>query len=93
MKRRMRVITLTVILALVLSTAGAFACTGMYVGKDVSAEGTTVIAAFPDFDVSTVRWCRTQPARILIIQMADIIHKTGFSSFFDGIDGIPDPVP
>lgn len=48
MKRRMRVITLTVILALVLSTAGAFACTGMYVGKDVSAEGTTVIARSED---------------------------------------------
>lgn len=48
MKRRMRVIALTVILTLILSTAGAFACTAMYVGKDVSAEGTTVIARSED---------------------------------------------
>lgn len=46
--RKIRLIAITTVLALVFSTASAFACTGMYIGKDVSAEGTTVIARSED---------------------------------------------
>lgn len=46
--RRLKFIALVLILCMAFSTAGAFACTGMYVGKDVSAEGTTLIARSED---------------------------------------------
>lgn len=46
--KRLRLIAIVTVLALIFSTASAFACTGMYVGKDVSAEGTTVIARSED---------------------------------------------
>ena len=46
--RKLKLIVMTVILTMIVTTSGAFACTGMYVGKDVSAEGTTVIARSED---------------------------------------------
>lgn len=46
--KKLRLIVCTVILTLVATTAGAFACTGMYVGKDVSKDGTTIIARSED---------------------------------------------
>ena len=47
-KIRFRLIAFVVILAMILSTSGAFACTAVYVGKNVSAEGTTLIARSED---------------------------------------------
>ena len=46
--RRLKIVVATLILTMFVTTSGAFACTGMYVGKDVSAEGTTVIARSED---------------------------------------------
>ena len=46
--RKMKLVAIASILALLISTASAFACTGMYVGKDVSADGTTIIARSED---------------------------------------------
>ncbi len=46
--KKLRLIVCTVILTLVATTAGAFACTGVYVGKDVSQDGTTIIARSED---------------------------------------------
>lgn len=48
MKRRIRLIVCMTAFAMVMTTAGAFACTGMYVGRDVSKEGTTLIARSED---------------------------------------------
>ena len=42
--KKAKIIALTLALTMILTTSGAFACTGMYIGKDVSAEGTTVVA-------------------------------------------------
>ena len=41
-------ISIVLCLALLLSAAPVFACTGVYVGKEVSAEGTTLIARSED---------------------------------------------
>lgn len=48
MARRMKLIGCFIAFAMLVTTAGSFACTGMYVGKDVSKEGTTVIARSED---------------------------------------------
>ena len=40
--RRLKLVALVMTLAMVISTASAFACTGAYVGKDVSEDGTTI---------------------------------------------------
>ena len=46
--KKAKIIALTLALTMILTTSGAFACTGMYIGKDVSAEGTTVVARSED---------------------------------------------
>lgn len=46
--RKLRFVAIGLIIAMVLSTTGAFACTGLYVGKDVNKEGTTLIARSED---------------------------------------------
>ena len=46
--RKLRLIALTLIVCMIISTSGAFACTAMFVGKNVSAEGTTLIARSED---------------------------------------------
>ena len=46
--RRTKVIALVLSLAMVMSTAGAFACTGVYIGKDVSKDGTTIVGRSED---------------------------------------------
>lgn len=46
--RKLKLTAIVTMLALLFTTACSFACTGMYVGKDVSAEGTTVIARSED---------------------------------------------
>lgn len=46
--RKTRLAAVSLIAAMAFTTAGAFACTGVYVGKAVSAEGTTVIARSED---------------------------------------------
>ncbi len=46
--RRFRIVAIVLILALALSTASAFACTAVYVGKDVSADGSILIARSED---------------------------------------------
>lgn len=51
------------VLAVVLTvifTQNVFACTGVYVGKDISADGTYIIARSNDFQ-------RTYPSRMIII--------------------------
>ncbi len=47
-KIRFRFIALIVVLAMILSTSGAFACTAVHIGKNVSADGTTIIARSED---------------------------------------------
>ena len=47
-KIRLRLIAFIVTLAMVLSTSGAFACTAVHIGKNVSKEGTTIIARSED---------------------------------------------
>lgn len=47
-KTRLKLIVLTTAVAMIVTTAGAFACTGVYIGKNVSKEGTTVIARSED---------------------------------------------
>ena len=42
--RKTKLVALAMTAAMVFSTASAFACTGAYVGKDVSTDGTTIIA-------------------------------------------------
>ncbi len=46
--RKIKLTAVAVALVMLFSTATTFACTGMYVGKDVSAEGTTLIARSED---------------------------------------------
>lgn len=46
--RRLKLIVCVVALTMVATTAGAFACTGMYVGKDASTDGTTIVARSED---------------------------------------------
>ena len=46
--KRFRIIGMTLVIALILSTASVFACTGVYVGKDVSADGSILIARSED---------------------------------------------
>jgi len=46
--RKAKLIVCAVILTMVATTAGAFACTGVYVGKDASSDGTTIVARSED---------------------------------------------
>lgn len=46
--RKLRLTVIVLAIAMLATTAGAFACTGMYVGKDASTDGTTVIARSED---------------------------------------------
>ncbi len=46
--RKLRLIAITLIVCMIISTSGAVACTAMFVGKNVSAEGTTLIARSED---------------------------------------------
>lgn len=46
--RRFRIISISLIIVLILTTANAFACTAVYVGKDVSTDGSTLIARSED---------------------------------------------
>ena len=46
--RRIGIFIAAIALAMVFSTAGALACTNVYVGKDASKEGTTIIARSED---------------------------------------------
>jgi len=46
--RRFRILAVTLVIALTLSTASVFACTAVYVGKDVSADGSTILARSED---------------------------------------------
>ena len=62
-----------------------------YMGND--AERAAVVAAFADFHIGTVLRRRPQAARILVVEMADIVHEAGFAPFLDRIDGFPDAVP
>ena len=62
-----------------------------YMGDD--AERAAVVAAFADLDIGTVFRRRPQAARILVIEMTDVIHVAGFAAFLDRIDGFPDAVP
>lgn len=48
MSRKAKLIIVVTALAMVITTGGAFACTGVYIGKNVSKEGTTVIARSED---------------------------------------------
>lgn len=46
--RRFKIIAITLVFALILTTASSFACTGAYIGKDVSTDGSTLIARSED---------------------------------------------
>lgn len=46
--RKFKVMAITLAAAMILSTASAFACTAVYVGKDVSTDGSTIIARSED---------------------------------------------
>lgn len=46
--RKLKLIAVATAAVMILSSASAFACTGVYIGKDVSTEGTTVIARSED---------------------------------------------
>lgn len=46
--RKMKFVALALIVAMAISTVSAFGCTGMYVGKDVSKSGNTIIARSED---------------------------------------------
>ncbi|WP_053955256.1 C69 family dipeptidase [Inediibacterium massiliense] len=46
--KKLKIITCTLIMALILSSTSAFACTAVYVGKDVSADGSTILARSED---------------------------------------------
>ena len=43
-----KVLCLTICLMICLLSAGAFACTGVYIGKEASADGTIIIARSND---------------------------------------------
>ena len=46
--KRIRLVLIMLAAAMVITTAGAYACTGVYVGKKVSTDGTTIIARSED---------------------------------------------
>jgi len=46
--KRIRLVLVMLAAAMVITTAGAYACTGVYVGKKVSTDGTTIIARSED---------------------------------------------
>ena len=57
MSRKAKLIVVVTALAMVITTGGAFACTGVYIGKNVSKEGTTVIARSEDQGTSNYEKC------------------------------------
>lgn len=46
--KRSRVLAFAMVLAMLLGTTSSFACTAVYVGKDVSTDGSTIIARSED---------------------------------------------
>ena len=46
--RRAKIVALVLSFAMVMSTAGAFACTGVYIGSDASKDGTTIVGRSED---------------------------------------------
>lgn len=46
--RRAKLTALFLVVAMMVTTAGSFACTGLYVGKDASADGTTIVGRSED---------------------------------------------
>ncbi|MFV0517129.1 MAG: C69 family dipeptidase [Aminipila sp.] len=45
---KLRILSIAMVVVLLLSTTSAFACTAVYVGKDVSSDGSTIIARSED---------------------------------------------
>lgn len=52
MKHSVKFLSATLAAAMLLGSVNAMACTGLYVGKDASAEGTTIIARSEDISPS-----------------------------------------
>ncbi|MBN7773280.1 C69 family dipeptidase [Clostridium aminobutyricum] len=46
--RKFKVMAITLVISLLLSTVSTFACTAVYVGKEVSTDGSTIIARSED---------------------------------------------
>lgn len=46
--KKFKILAVSLALTMIFSTASAFACTGMYVGKDVSTDGSTILARSED---------------------------------------------
>ncbi|WP_288859561.1 C69 family dipeptidase [uncultured Flavonifractor sp.] len=72
MKKAAKVLTATLAVTVALSNVSAFACTGLYVGKQASADGTTIIARSEDISPSDYQKLHTvvprvenQPGRVL----------------------------
>ena len=72
MKKTTKMFGAALAAAMTLSNVSALACTGMYVGKDVSADGTTIIARSEDISPSdyqkvhkVVPHVENQPGRFL----------------------------
>lgn len=68
--------------ALVLGNVSAFACTGAYVGKEVSADGTTIIARSEDISPSDYDKIHT------VVPASDVAGRT-----MDDINGFSYPLP
>ncbi|MEG1396937.1 MAG: C69 family dipeptidase, partial [Oscillospiraceae bacterium] len=52
MKKTLKFVSGFLCVSLLLGSTTAFACTGAYVGKDVSADGSTIIARSEDISPS-----------------------------------------
>lgn len=102
MKQAAKVLTTALAAAVALSNVSAMACTGLYVGKQASADGTTIIARSEDISPSdyeklhlVVPHVDNQPGRVLEdingFQMplpATTYQYTMMSDYADAGDGI-----
>ncbi|MDY2960535.1 MAG: C69 family dipeptidase [Hornefia sp.] len=81
--KRVKLVVAVLALVMAATTAGAFACTGMYVGRGVSKEGTTIIARSED---------QGQGAYNKMFKVRPRIKKAG-RFFRDSANGFKYPLP
>lgn len=100
--KRVQTIGITLIIALILSTANSSACTGVYVGKDASTDGSILIARSEDQSTGaynklffTVPRIENKPGRTMddpingfsLPLPATTFHYTVLQDYTEGDDG------
>lgn len=82
MKKSMKFLSASLAATMLLSSTSALACTGVYVGKDASAEGTTIIARSEDISPADYQKIHTV-----------VPHSDEPGRFIEDINGFKLPLP